>query len=466
MKYYKILLLSLLYSVSIKADPVNCRIDFFVSGLESKKIVLAYEYGYKQLVVDTIRLDNAGKGFYASKNRLIGGIYLLIFPDKNKYFEFLINEEQFFTINSDTSDFFGKMEIEGSDESELFRQYQVLIKEFETAEKNTLPKNNYKDTLNTKTYSQGNPGIAELQKKIDDFKSSAIKEKPQSFLAAYFKMQNEPSLPEQVIGQSHDPNRDFFLKRYQYLKKHYLDNIPFADNRILRTKLIYEKLEFYFNRLISQDPDSLKAAVDFVTTLANVKDEPYQFVLNFLYFNYRNPKNPGQECAFVYLADKYLLIKKAKWADTIFLKLLKLKVDAFRPSLPGNIAPDLELQTMDEKTINIHSINSDFLCLYFWSPDCDICKEGIQKLYETYNKLKSIGLQVVAIYIHADKTIWMNYLSEKKYNWINAYDPLLKSNFTKLYDIRTVPSLYLLDKNKKIIAKKINVSQIEKYINQ
>jgi len=57
--------------------------------------------------------------------------------------------------------------------------------------------------------------------------------------------------------------------------------------------------------------------------------------------------------------------------------------------------------------------------------------------------------------------MWNAYLKDKKFDWINAYDPLLKSDFTKLYCIKSIPKLFLLDKDKKIISKDINVSLLE-----
>lgn len=456
MKYNKILLFVLLSYISINASySIECRIDFNINGLENKKIVFAYEYGYKQIVVDTIRLDKEGKGFYSPKNRLNGGIYLLIFPDKNKYFELLINNEQFFTIYSDTSDLFNKLIIEGSDESELFRQYQVMIKEYEKFERNKIGIKEYSDTVGRQP---------DLLKKINDFTLSVLKEKPQSFLAAYFKMKKEPDIPKEIINKSPELNRNMFIKRYIYLKNHYFDNISFTDNRLLHTKLICEKLDYYFNRFISQDTDSLTNAIDYVTNISKVSDESYRFVLNFLNFNYRNPKNTAQESAFVYLADNYYLNGKAKWADPKFLKLLKIKTDAMRPSLVGSIINDFELQTPEEKTITLYSVKADYICLYFWSPDCNLCKSGAMELNNVYNKYKSKGLKVVAIYVHADKTLWKNFLDKYNFNWVNVYDPLLKNNFVKTYNLEVIPKLFLLDKNKKIIAKNISASQIESYI--
>jgi hypothetical protein len=45
------------------------------------------------------------------------------------------------------------------------------------------------------------------------------------------------------------------------------------------------------------------------------------------------------------------------------------------------------------------------------------------------------------------------------------YDPNNETNFRKLYDIYSTPVIYLLDENKKILAKRLNIEQIKEFIN-
>jgi peroxiredoxin len=461
MRIIKTFLLSFIAIYPLKALEINCRLEFNIKGLENKKIVLGYEYGNKQIVLDTIRLTNEGKGYYASKSRLIGGIYVVVFPNQ-KYFEVLVNDEQFFTINSDTSDLFKNLTIEGSEESELFRQYQSLANEFDK-------KNNNKEGHNRPGIISNNhlaPVNSEEKIQLEKFIAKIILEKPKTFLATYLKMQKEPDNLENKSIEHPKPNKEAFLKRYQFIKNHYFDNIQFQDRRILRTRLIYEKLEYYFNKLVTQNDDSLIAATDYVIGLTKGNDEATRFVLNFLYVNFRNTRNPGQEKALVYLADNYYLNGKAPWAEKNFIRLLKARTDMLRPTLLGNSAPNIEMQTLEGKPLNLKDIKADYLIVYFWSPDCTICKSEITKIYGIFKNYKSKGVQVFAVYTHADKEICTNFLAEKKIDWINVYDPLLKSNFVKLYNVNITPKLYLLDKDKKIVSKNINAFQLEQFLKE
>ena len=438
-----IILVSFLYQ-SIHA--INCRIDFNIKGLEKQKIVLACEYGNKQIVIDTIKLDTDGKGFYSSKVRLVGGIYVLVFPNQ-KYFELLINEEQFFSVITDTSNYFKNLVIEGSEETDLYRQYQLLALDYD---KMKLAHIN-KDILDSN------------HEKINEFSIKIIHDKPNSFIASYFKMQREPEFQNNSSNEILN-GKDIFTKRYQFIKAHYFDNIQFTDVRLLRTRLIYEKLNYYFNNFISQNADSICLSIDNVINLSKTNNESYRFVLNFLNLNYRNAKTANQERALVHLADNYYLNDKAPWADKQFLKLLKQKVDAMRLSLIGVKGANLELQTAENSLVDIYNTQAEYLIVYFWSPDCGQCKIETNKLYELYLKYKSKGVKVLAIYVHSDKEIWKTFIVENKLEWINAYDPFLKSNFSKLYNVDFTPKLYILDSNKTIVTKNINVEAAERYL--
>jgi peroxiredoxin len=455
------LLLTIFSLILVSAYKIGCRIDLNFAGLENRKIIFAYEYGNRQIVLDTIKLDATGKGFYSSKDRLSGGIYVVVFPNNN-YLEFLISDEQFFTIISDTADLFKHLYIEGSDESELFRQYQVLSKNFEELNRKKFSSEIRHDTILKNP--EPDTGLISARKRIDRFTEKIFIEKPNSFLSVYLKMQKDPQVPENLIYKNPEPNFGFILNRYKYVKSHYFDNITFSDTRILRTQLIYEKLDYYFNHFITQEADSLISAIDFLAGLSKSNDEAYHFTLNFLNSNFRNPKNPNQEKAYVHLADKYYLNGKSNWADHAFLKLLKAKVDAIRPTLLGNKAPDLELNSSAGRNVKLQEIKSDYLVVCFWSPDCNECQKEILYLDKFYEKYKSRGLEIMAIYTHADKEIWLKYIKEHKLNWINAYDPLLKSDYAKLYNVKSIPKLFLLDKNKIILAKDINIAQLELFM--
>lgn len=64
----------------------------------------------------------------------------------------------------------------------------------------------------------------------------------------------------------------------------------------------------------------------------------------------------------------------------------------------------------------------------------------------------------------ADKPAWSKYIEENNLTWINGWDPDRASHFDYYYNVQSTPMVYILDRNKKIIAKKISVDDIGSFI--
>jgi thiol-disulfide isomerase/thioredoxin len=194
----------------------------------------------------------------------------------------------------------------------------------------------------------------------------------------------------------------------------------------------------------------------------------------------------GMDAVLIHIAEKYY-ITDSWWSDPKFIADLKEKVEKIKPLLIGKIAPDIELiQVPAEhfikaqndtalkkfphvgKPFKLSEIEAEFLVLVFWEADCGHCKTAIPKLYEIYEKsLKSEGVKVLAVstlFGEDGKVKWTDFInSHQLYSWINAWNPY-SYDFKIQYDVMTTPQIYILDKNKKIIAKKIAAEQIEDII--
>ena len=102
----------------IAKDGYNIKVK--IAGIKNAKCFLANYYGDKQYLKDSVISDAQGVLTFSGKDSLPGGIYLVVTPNKN-YFEIIITKnDQNFSIETDTSDFVGKMKIKGSEENQRF----------------------------------------------------------------------------------------------------------------------------------------------------------------------------------------------------------------------------------------------------------------------------------------------------------------------------------------------------------
>jgi peroxiredoxin len=143
---------------------------------------------------------------------------------------------------------------------------------------------------------------------------------------------------------------------------------------------------------------------------------------------------------------------------------LRRQVDLMRPNLIGLKAENLIMDSYKGIFVSLYDIEKEFTILYFWEPDCGHCKEATPKLRDYYNKVKSENIEVFAICTTSDRAKWTKYIEENKLQWINGWDPQRKSHFDFYYNIQSTPMIYILDRNKKIIAKKLAVEDITSFI--
>jgi thiol-disulfide isomerase/thioredoxin len=206
--------------------------------------------------------------------------------------------------------------------------------------------------------------------------------------------------------------------------------------------------------------------VDQIVEQTRGSEENFQYVLRYLINHYQQSNIMGMDEVFVHIAEKYYLSGEADWIDEASLKKLKDRVEKIKPNLIGNRAPSLKLPTINNQFASLQDIESDYIILYFWEPGCGHCKTVTPKIWDIYQAYDRDKLEVFAVYTQTDKEEWIQYVNDKGFDWINTWDPQHTSNFRNKYDIYSTPTIYLLDKNKDIVAKRIDYKSLEKMIEQ
>ena len=465
MRKYLFQLTLFIFASSITFGQV-AKIPFNIKGLSDTSVILAYHYGEQKYVADTINLDTKGNGVILSDTLIDGGIYLLITPQK-KYFEFLIGDNQKFSITTDTTDLTGNLSFKGSDENNNFLKYQRFMASIQSKAmklRETLKQQQEKNL--TDSVSLTEKELDKVDQEVTSFRESIIKDNPKTLLANILSAMTFPNIGEIEIPENcTNPDSLKWVITYNYNKNHFLDGIDFSDQRLLKTPVFQGKIDHYFSRMLLQIPDSLKIEVDKVVTRAEANPKMYQYILVHLLDYYNKSELMGLDEMFVYVADKYYLSGKTPWATPEFLKKLDDRVIKLKPTILGNIAPELEIPQFNGEPVSLRSLEADYIIVAFWEPNCGHCKTIIPKLHEMYQEIQDKNVKVLAINTQISQEEWTEFIEKHKLNnWINAWDPHRFSNFNSLYNITHTPTLFLLDKDKKIIAKKISVETIEDII--
>lgn len=440
-------------------------------------ILLAYHMGTQKYIRDTAILDDKLTGVFKGKEVLAGGIYLVVLPNKT-YFDVIINEQKF-SVENDTADFAKNFKSTGSPENKMFYDDLKFI-----AEKAKQRGDLDAEKKNEKTSEARKKAIDEVLKQIDndvkDYRSNIVKTYPQSFYAKVLKMIEDVKIPDAPKDEKGNITDSTF--QYRYYKEHYFDNIDFADDRLLRTPILHGKVMYYIEKMTPQSPDSINLAVDVVLAKAKVNNEMFKFWLIDLLNFYAKSNIMGFDGVYVHLVENYYAKGLANWTDEADLYRITDRAKKLKPTLIGQVAPKLFLMDQYGKYQDMYAIKAPYTLLFIYDPDCGHCKKETPKFLEAYHNISAKGIDLKVFAVSTEHLVdgqdstgmpkyktkesevnkWPNFIKEFKVEeWTNVADLYLQNNFREVYDISSTPRAFLLDKDKKIIAKRFGAEQFE-----
>lgn len=122
----------------------------------------------------------------------------------------------------------------------------------------------------------------------------------------------------------------------------------------------------------------------------------------------------------------------------------------------GTVAADFLFEDARGRRMRLSDVDADYTILLFGNPGCHACKE-IETMLSASGIIASAVdsgiVKVLDIYIDEDLESWREHLADYPRTWLCGFDPLLAIRDGGLYNIRAIPSLYLLDKDKKVVLK-------------
>ena len=389
--------------------------------------LLKYKSDKTYTIIDTTLVPNQKKVF-KNKTNYPEGIYLLADSKQNPIFELFLGKDQKFTVNV----------------GDLTRNETYIIKGAkETSDYfDIYARTNY-NRLYIKALESEIEYFPDNARKIDSIKlnhneyleSIKIKDR-NSFLKTYIGYNKEIIVPQEYKNKSE-----------QYIIDHYFDDKSLSDVRILNTRLLKNKLDDYFNNYLSkQSTNVILQKIDYLIgrTTSGYRDIPQDlldhnvrdYILWYLYSKYFD-----NDLIYIHLSDVYFSkLEINNLTENIRNEIVK-RADILREITIGHLAPTFTYIDDEGKQIDLSEINSKNTVLFFYKPDCQRCIRDKRTLEKIKNNHKDLSV----LYIN---------ISEENYSNVSQ-------DIAIQYDIKTTPTIYILDKDKRIIAKNIKAEDIE-----
>jgi len=421
-----------------------------IANLPQKTLYLLNFYGEKNTVVDSARTDASGAFSFSLPSSLSPGMYRLNWS-KDKFIDLVYNRENI-RLQTHAEHPGDSLRILESAENSLFYSFTAIDRTNKMKMELLQPVIDYYPQQDT-FYAQASTEYETVQKNQEAILDSLKKTNPGSYTIRLFELYHTPYLPAALPAEF----------RLTFLKQHYFDRTDFSDTALLRSNGWANKaisyLALYSDNRYTQkqlEAEFIKAAT-FMLNAASVNPDVFKFLLDYLVSGF---DKYHFEDVITYLAENYQ--DPFSCEDTERKSALQKKLDTFKKIAVGQPAPDFELPDIKGKPVKLSSIQAEYTLLIFWTSECGHCIEMLPKVKALYEAQKQKRYEILAVSIDTSRNSWLQTVKDEKFLWLNASD--LKgfdSQPADLYNIYATPTMFLLDREKKILAKPISYRELE-----
>ena len=462
--------LTLISELSAQQDYV---IDVTIDGLSNDTVYLAHYYGNKLYYADTAVTSATGQVIFPGQAFEKCGKHAIVMPGP-KYFEFIaVAEDVVLTTKADDPTRYVK--VIKSDENRVFYDYLGFIQKRRGL---AAP---YEATLSDSTafpdeVDAARAFLTAMGGEVADEQQRILSSYPDKLFAKYLNMIIEPAIPEvpaQIVNKQE--------LQYRWYRDHYWDRVDFDDPRLVHDGSFHQILEKYWTRVLPQIPDSMIVEADRLIAETVGNDEMFKYITHFVTFNAESSQVMCMDKVFVHMIDTYYATGQATWLKEEQLSKVMDRAEELRDSQCGNKIPNIILPGLDQdEWLSLYDVNAKYTAVIIWESTCGHCKKELPKYKNLYDTWKDKGLEIFAIGNDFDPEPWIDYVKENNYDsWVNVSDnPLINAqdsasaliysgvttlkslNFRTTFDVFATPKVFLLDKDKNILAKQIGADQM------
>lgn len=439
------------------SEQPNIRVE--VAGLSPEGALLIGQLADQQYRVDEGKVDGNGV-LFARAEPYEAGHYYAYFSNGTGV-QFLVTEDQTFSLKTSSDNLIAGMQVTGSQENQLL--YEALAYEAsQQPEFARLGQALSGTTQGTTEYE----AIQEQRRQLVGQRMSYLEEifakAPNSLFTSFKRAGQNPQLKEIRLADG----RMDEVGQVTAFRREFWNGVNFSDERLLRTPVIFNKLQRYIKELTPQNADSIKASADLLISKVLDKPEYFKFFANWITLQYEPGKSVvmDAEAIHVHMIQQYFTKERAFWSDSMTVYGLQQRADQMAHSLVGQQAPDISVPGLNGQLQRLYDSKKPYVAVFMYNPECEHCIEQTPKLTAAYQGLQD-QLDVYAIALDTDQQKWQTFVSQYGLSaFTNVFDPTNRTIFKTFY-VDNTPELYLLNPERKIVAKNLKVEQLAEAIN-
>lgn len=270
-----------------------------------------------------------------------------------------------------------------------------------------------------------------------------------------------PDIPE-AISDSED--------RAKYLVMHYWDRFDFSNTTLIQRPDITEQAFVDYINILNYVPNE-NTGESIRATLKKAEADTAMYVhFSSLFEKYfYDPNSPFRNEEF-YIPVLNEITKSSILSDEV-KSVYQFQLDMAMKNRVGDKANNFSYTVASGQTSSLYGLQSDYTLLMFSNPGCPSCEAVTAQLNSSGPLIAALSrnspnrtmLTILTLYPDADINEWLTHLPQMPSKWVHAYDKDLQITHQRLYDIKAIPTLYLLDKDKRVILKDTSIEAVESF---
>ena len=304
--------------------------------------------------------------------------------------------------------------------------------------------------------------LTELQRKIRTYQQDFLAQDRAPTITKLLRAMGEPTIPAPPKTANGKIDSTF---QYRYYKAHFWDNIDFTDGRLVRTPIFQRKIDRYLQEITVPTVDSLIRSADLIVNKARANRDMLSYAIWYITSQYERPRIMGTDSVFVHMAENYYLSGVMPSTDPGTVDNIRKRLETVKPLLIGKPFPALTVSDTLRQPVDLKRVKADYTVLFFYDPACVHCRESMPKLAQFAQDSTTRDVQFCAIAVDNSPDAWQRFIREFGIQrWVNGYDFTFRTDYRRQYDVLKTPTVYVLDKDKTIIARALPAEQVADFI--
>lgn len=421
-----------------------------IKGYEGKIYLFSY-FGERKIFIDSAIVNKGEFQLTVNQNAPVGMYKFAFFKefqprfqgDKEVYFDLIFNKENI-VLSTDATNIQDSLKFIQSNENKILYDYMRIdakvwqqLQAMSQAYTSLDEKDLFRKVIEEK-YNQ-------IRAKHNVYTQTLLVDNLNTFAFRYIKSTRTVMPP---IGLNDADMQDF-------IKTHYFDFIDFKDTNLLYCDLFtthsfgFVKLSIDYGMAKPEQQKKFITAIDTIFTRAKANDRVFSMIRNYIIkgFEYLD-----MEIVLSHIAEHYMIQESCE-DEAKQNSRLKMRLDAFKKLATGQKAPGFSFNS-DGKTVALANIDVPYTIIIFWASTCPHCIETLPEVHKLYQQQKAKKFEVVAISLDMNKAEYETYLNKQKFSWISYCDFMgWDGKIAADYSVYATPTMILLDKDKRVIAK-------------